>query len=906
MRVANRKCIRHLSIQSMKAAKTRNRIAIMAIVLTTVLFTSLFTITMSIVYGFEQSNFRQAGGWCHGSFKKMSKEQFDELKTDSAIEEYGLVRFVGVPNKSPFQKQPVEVKFCDANAAKWSFFEPVEGHLPEEGTMEAAADTQVLALLGVEPKIGEQFTLTFDVDGTETTETFTLCGWWEQDDALGVSFVLTPQSRAEEIYEKLGTQALDGMTGKYEMYVMLKSKANIGKDMEEILQRHGYQSENVTDTDTYVGVGVNWGYLSAQLSDSMDAGVVMGIAVILILIIFTGYLIIYNVFQISVYNDIRFYGLLKTVGTTGRQLKSIVFFQSMFLSLVGIPVGLALGYGTGAALTPIVTSVLNGVEMELSGSPVIFAGAALFSLITVAISCYKPSGMAAKVSPIEAVRYTEGAGQGASRRKLRRQLKRAEKEEVGTAKEPVQGQKGRKGASIFRMAWANMGRSRSRTVITILSMSLAVILLNLTFTFTQGFDMDKYLNKRVNTDFVAGNVDYFIPGRGIFYEGMEVEEEFISQIEAQGGILSGGRTYGMDSVMYEYVTEEHYRQTNGKHNSQEVVETLLKTQERWNGLVADNIFLYGMEKFCLDSIKVFEGDISKLYGEGNYIAAVYHTDDFSNVMMDSNWAKPGDKMMIRYAEEMEYYNPVTGEVYESEEIPENQPVRGRASVYHDVEYEVAALVTIPNSLSYRYGGRDEFVLNAGVFKRDTDTDSVMYYAFNMENEEAVEAMEGFMADYTERIMPDYDYESKLTYEMQFESLRGMFRIMGSALSFIVGLVGVLNFLNAVLTGIMARRREFAVLQSVGMTGGQLKRMLVIEGMIYALGAVVGSLVLSIATAPALSSVLGSVFWFFSYHFTVVPVLAVAPFFVGLGFLLPLLTYRMAARKSVVERLREVE
>ena len=47
-------------------------------------------------------------------------------------------------------------------------------------------------------------------------------------------------------------------------------------------------------------------------------------------------------------------------------------------------------------------------------------------------------------------------------------------------------------------------------------------------------------------------------------------------------------------------------------------------------------------------------------------------------------------------------------------------------------------------------------------------------------------------------------------------------LLGSALSFIVALVGVLNFFNAILTGIMVRRREFAVLQSIGMTGKQLK------------------------------------------------------------------------------------
>ena len=74
----------------------------------------------------------------------------------------------------------------------------------------------------------------------------------------------------------------------------------------------------------------------------------------------------------------------------------------------------------------------------------------------------------------------------------------------------------------------------------------------------------------------------------------------------------------------------------------------------------------------------------------------------------------------------------------------------------------------------------------------------------------------------------------------------MFLLLGGALSFIVGLVGILNFFNAILTGILTRKREFAVLQSIGMTGRQLKRMLVCEGLFYALGSVLFALCLILA------------------------------------------------------------
>ena len=113
-----------------------------------------------------------------------------------------------------------------------------------------------------------------------------------------------------------------------------------------------------------------------------------------------------------------------------------------------------------------------------------------------------------------------------------------------------------------------------------------------------------------------------------------------------------------------------------------------------------------------------------------------------------------------------------------------------------------------------------------------------------------------------------------------------------------------NFFNAVLTGIIARKREFAVLQSIGMTGKQLKTMLVCEGLLYALSSVLLSLVLAVVLGPLAFSALQSMFWFFTYRFTLAPILAVAPVFALLGALVPLAVYRSISKHTVVERLRE--
>jgi putative ABC transport system permease protein len=790
---------------------------------------------------------------------------------------------LGMPTEEPFNKSHVEVSFADANEAHWMFCDPVEGSLPQEGTDQAATDTHVLELLGIKPEIGAEFTLTFDVDGHETTQTFTLCGWWEYDEAIVANHVLIPESRVNEVLAEVGVNPDnpdDGMTGRWNLDVMLKSGSrHIERDLNQILENYGYQSENAGDN--YIDTGVNWGYTGARMSDLVDPMTVIAIAGVILLIVFTGYLIIYNVFQISVAGDIRFYGLLKTIGTTPRQLRRIIRLQALALSAVGIPIGLVLGWLIGGQLTPVIVARLNGIMPMTSVSPWIFAISAAFALLTVLISCRKPGRMAARVSPVEAVRYTEGSSEKAR----------------------AKGRKARK-VSPFTMAWANLGRSKGKTVVTVLSLSLAVVLLTVTVNFAGGFDMDKYVSNFTASDFIVANAGKFQTST-VFSDEQALPQSAIDAINAQGGITDSGVVYGQTFGALEYVTEDWFRQNKERLYTPEEMDNLIRLTDRNEaGLLADSVQLSGMSPFALDHLTVLEGELSALYETGSRaIAAVYFEDEYGNIDRNSHWARLGDTVTLRYVEESEFYDPDTGEVWAAyEDIPDGANWVERPVQYRDVDYTVAALVAVPFALSYRYYGSDEFILNDQTFVQDSGTDSVMYYAFDT-TDEANAAMESFLADYTENVNPELDYESKATYAGEFESMRSMFLLLGGALSFIVGLVGVLNFFNAILTGIIARQRELAVLQAVGMTGRQLRAMLIWEGLLYALGAAGLALILTLTLGPVAFQAVEGLFWFFTYHLNLSPFLFIIPLFALLGVCIPVLTGRAMAKHTVVERLR---
>ena len=883
MKVRNRKIIRHLSWKSLSANRTRNIVAICAIALTALLFTSLFTIALSINEGFQQANFRQVGGYAHGSFKRMTEEQYNALKEDPLIAEQGLSRFLGAPSEPPFNKSITEIRSADENYAKFSFATPTTGRLPEEGTDEAAMDTSLLELLGVEPELGKKITLTFDVGANsakQTTQTFTLCGWWEKDEAMPASEVFIPNSRVDEVLAEVGG-VTDNMTGTWNMDVMLESgSAHIDADMQQILADNGYQSEDVAAAN-YIDYGVNWGYTGANLAENFDPTTAIFIVVMLLLILFTGYLIIYNVFQISVAGDVRFYGLLKTIGTTPRQIRRMIRQQALLLSVVGIPIGLVLGWLVGKALVPVVISQLDGVSSVTSTSPWIFVGSALFALVTVFISCLRPGRMAGRVSPIEALRYTESSGR-------------------------TKGKRTKKKVSIFSMAWANLGRSRGKTIITIVSLALAVVLFQLVVTFVNGFDMDRYVSRSFASDFQIADAGYFQNGE--LGADWPLSEDVIAAINAQGGVTSGGRTYGAGASVQSFQPEDWLRQTMNPYYDENALNAMLSERARDpEGNLASMAMLYGMEDYGLDHLTLVDGDLADVYDPTKKAVAVaVPTDDYGKAILDTTSRKVGDKMWLRFVEEWEYVARETGEVYASpDDIPETVAYEERAKKYHDVEYTVAALVAVPRSLSYGYSmlESEEIVINAQNFIADSGNDDIMYYAFDT-SDAATAGMEDFLSDYTESIDPALDYQSKQTYIDEFNGFRNMFALLGGTLSAIIAVIGVLNVFNAILTGITSRRRELAMLQSIGMTAKQLRRMLVIEGLLYTLGAVALAAVLVLAISPFAGEAVGGLFFWFSYRPTYWPLLVAAPVFAAVGVLIPLASVHRMQRNSVVDRLRE--
>lgn len=884
MRVKNRKTIWKLSLRSYRAAGKRNLIAVLAIILTTVLFTSLFTIVMSINDSYQTYTFRGIGSYAHGSFKDVNEEEIQAIQGHKKIRETGERIVAGISADGVFAKVPAEISYMDSNAMKWSYIELEEGHEPKAEN-EVIMDRAALQLLGITPELGTQISLTYQVsdkmqNGGTRTDTFVLAGWWEYDPVTPVHFINVSKKYMENLEKEMMQEGMEEF--RTDLSVMLFGSLNIDGTMEQIEQDLGYQRAD-PDQDNYVNYGVNWGYTSAQAESNMDPGILIAMASFLFLVIFTGYLIIYNIFQISVTSDIRYYGLLKTIGVTPRQLKRIIRQQAILLCVIGCPLGLASGWLIGYLLVPVVieSTNLGEISIQISASPLIFAAAVLFSVATVLISCGRPGKMAAKVSPVEAVKYTESA---VSFRKLRRA----------------------KQAGLFRMSLANLGRNKKKTTLVLVSMSLSVVLFAVTLLFTGGFSMEKYLEEQTCADFIVGSTDYF---RFDAYSAEAgISEKTVEMIEGNTEIENGGQAWSISGESPKVWLKEQQFRKLAYGASEEEINDMIQYREKRGERIQASLQVEGMDEALFDKLTVLEGNLEDLLDpQIKAIAVSVNTDDYGNADVLDDYPQVGDKLTVTYVDEGYYVDSRTGQPV-TDTTPEEY-IQYHVEKSHDEEYTVCALVTVPSQISFRYSMMYglEAVMGTEQLREDSGQELYsLFYMFDTPDQEAEKDAEEYLAGLTEGTSSGITYESKEIVRKDFQGFQQMFLILGGTLCAIVGIVGILNFFNATMTGILARKREFAMLQAVGMTGRQLKRMLMLEGIFYAGIAVLISIVLILVIEPLMGRMLESLLWFFEYHFNITAVWITAPIFLAMGVILPLAVYRMIAKRTIVERLREAE
>ena len=884
MKNNNQEVMRRLSMRSLKNNRMRNAFAIAAIALTCMLFTTLAAMGTGISDAMQESTMREVGGRFHAGLKAATAEQMEKTVSDSRVKDYSWNIFLGVAEN--LNKRQYEIRLAQGKEElENSFIQLEEGTLPQKED-DIIADTYLLDELKLPHKLGGQIPLEFTFHGKKITKTFRVCGWYDGNSLghaseLYVSETFWNQLKGEltdrDFKEWGKANPQDAGVGLYSVGLYFDSAKNSEETVRSVIRDAGYYPNGEAEGHSWeesLDYGVNWAYMQnrAENSDPLTI-VVLGSALVIILL--AGYLIIYNIFYISVFQDIRFYGLLKTVGTTRKQIRSMIRRQALILSAAGIPLGLAAGYAVSDLIFPFVMEMtaFSQLDIKMKFHPSVAVFGVLFALITVFISCRKPGKIAGSVSPVEAIRFTEGS----------RNRKKSKKSETG--------------AQIHRMALSNLSRSRKKTALVLISLSMSVVLLCVVLTGVGSFRVDAYLEQRLLGDVLLASTN--IVGNGaVRVVDYELDKEYVELADSQPGVTAKNelwQTYGQTDLFMDDKALNRYQkyQDEGKlrqdgwgmeiiHNARE--RRQLETR------------IYAYDEAVLPKLEVLKGELDlQKFAQGGYVLL---TDIIGDHTAGASVYEPGEKLKVL-------------EVSEDSDFIETKDENGNSTGGYwenlkETEYEVMAIVEIPSSmtdLTYPVNG-----VQAVLPKQDVQN-SLDSWCFGISYEVEKEYLEQFtqaVKDYSENVNKNMGYLTKSSLEEGFQTMIGSIRMIGIALSAVIAFIGILNFINSIITGILARKHEFAVLCSLGMTEQQLKRMILEESLYYVLISGIISVALGTALSRIILLALNNVIMFFAYRPNFLAFVIMLPLFLVLAVLVPHLAYNRMKKESIVERLRNTE
>lgn len=842
--------LRTLSRRSFRANRRRNLIAILAIILTTMMFTSLFVLSQSMIENMQQMYIQQAGYSSQLSTSLLTDEEADAIAAHPAVAEASQSIVVGVAEN--VSGRQVELRAASADYADSALSLPTEGRMPENAD-EIALDTITLDKLGLAHQLGETVHLSWtSAPGSDAHETadFTLCGIWQGNPAAMASMAWVSEDFAEKLSVGVDQDAAresGSILGLTMLHIDLVDDSDPSGTAEKILADTGL-SERVT-------LSPNIAYDSAVGQNMLRELLPMAICMVLVFV--SGYLIIYNIFQISVAADICFYGRLKTLGATKRQLKKIIYSQARRLCLVGIPFGLVIGYFLGAVLVPFMITSTGGAA-TVALDPWIFVGAALFAAVTVRISCLKPARTCGKVSPMEALRYTDA--EPLSRRKRKKSHS----------------------ASVRAMAWANLGRNRKRTVLVIASLSLGLVLLSGIYAKNASFDIDKYMSGTVISDFevedasIASNFTTYDP------QGTTINSALVEKIGDLDGLERTGALYAQ--VINHEVGESALKNIEHYYNAEERLAVIKATDpglyDAYSDMLASGsctAILYGVDGLVVDTLADAQNVLA-----GNFDKEAFASGSY--VVVDAGPAENADEIAPTYNV-------------------------GDSVTLGDKTYEVMAIVRdITPITEGKNSDTADFLglyIPAEDFRAMYPDNTLRKYFFDVAAEDQP-AAEQMLLDVQSEDDPALSFTSKQTLIDHYKEQTRASTIMAFAISFVIAVVGVLNFVNSMLTAIFSRQKEFAMLQSIGMTRRQLRNMLISEGLYYAGITLALSYVLSALVVGVGVRLLVAGDWTATFHFTLLPLVICTPILLAFAVLIPVCCFKNIEKQSIVERLRAVD
>ena len=836
------KVLNELSIKDLKLNKKRSIVIIIGIILSTALICGVAGLVTSFQKTFVETSKRNSGNY-HTIFYDVPKDELKYIEENRGVENYYLSEELGfsyIPNAKVIddeEKPYVNVISMDDNFLKNMAIDIKEGRLPENDS-ELAISTRINEKYKTNFRVGD--TITLDVgelqleDGTKLNKHNSYLNNTgenkeiQQEEIINskvknykiVGIIERPETCIEPMEASWFTvlTKMQKIENKANIAVLYTNPYDYVKNTENInkMEKNGNNTEpqyafgglrNKYKSYKY-DIKINselLAYEGANLSDE-TLKLIYGLgAFIMAIVLVSSVFVIRNGFAISITERLKQYGMLSSIGATKKQIKKSVYFEGFILGIIGIPLGILSGILAIYILVQVVNYILKDfvtnsslLTYSISWSAIIVS--IVVATITIWFSCKKSAKKASKVTPIEAIRSSEDVKLKAKKIKCPKII-----------------------TKIFKtggeIAYKNLKRSKKKYRTTVISIIVSVVIFIAISSFIEyGFKMSSAYYTEIDYDYVVycnNNVS------------SEDKEEYLKEKEKNTKILADiSNLADIDEYsINKYISLE--MPMDDKHKA-ELTEYGKYIKEHYLANVEiDTVNVVSLSK---DEYNRYLKKIGGNYD--SYKDGAILVDNNINTVEDGkkaqgnmyNWKK-GDTLQGKINNK-DYSIKI---IDKTEEI-----VKGINNLYNTE----ATLIVSDEWLEKNIG----------------DYETISMYAKTKDADKLDEEIEQYKQ---EKNIEDSEIR---IFNIQ-ENARAQNAVVLVISIFLYGFIGVItligitNIFNTITTNMNLRKKEFAMLKSIGMTKKEFNKMIRLESIFYG----VKSLIIGIPIGILLSYGMYNVF-----------------------------------------------
>lgn len=849
--------LQELAKAANKTNRNRNQILTVAVALAIIVLFSILSIAKGKIRIDQIKNIREKGTNESAYLEMGSEEEYQKLKQIGYVETIGKNYIVGDWYEEDIALARFEVldKTGYEKIVKPAYGNIVGAYPSIEN--EVMMPKRLLHVIGIDsPQVGMNIPVVihnsnWSMDNSqELKETFILSGYYQDyvDEVANVPIAYLSQ-------KFLSVKDLFGNPDK------ILIKFNLNGLSSGLIEDQLYHDVELKYPNQKFVASHSEGY---QAVEQLAGG--YGIAVLCaFVLILSIYLLIYNILSISLNRDIAQYGLLFTIGMTEKQIKRLVHRQSFGVLIKGSLWGSGISILIAYLGFPV---LFKDLYLHSSGNlgvgAVFYPDILIVAIVFITIVTLSASGHAArkirKLSPIEAYRYG------------------------GTTKSRRKRIKAKKGASLWEMAWRNIFSSKRKFVIALAALFLGCEATLGAVVIVKGMDtMNELLQKpdfqvATNSDAREMYLSYSDSPEGLMTPLLD--EAVIEQIISIDGVDESSMQQIYGSYGYIDTEETFMRPTNvdsdqtGNSSSGVTIQVVNDEYiEKLASYIEDQQMNTDMDSFKhgMGILVLHEHAISR--GIGEYTKNM--VGELAHIYMDDDVYSDGDGMEFICSG----YLDTTSKDFPTLDMSGNSNDTNYFIISETGFKRFGAVKQVFQFTIDAKGGQEEAVkeqLTELIGKKNNERDVKMVYDLSCTSDELTQAKNYMNAS----------------------------RIVMMTFSLVLLLMGVANYLNVVVTNIMTRNKEFAVMESVGMTKKQLRKMLIIEGLYYC--AILMTCLLSVGSliVIGLGAVIKRNIEHFRFIYPIQELLIIAIILLVLCILVQQIMYKKTMEKSSIERLRE--